>query len=210
MSADERSEKRQQLHQTRRRPCKHGVLRGGRARGRPSRLKVQPPVARVLLPPVLTPRQVRPRAVKPCIRRILPPVRVGPLRWCGCQIAGPPVLTPRRPLRSATASSPPAGVGADLPVGPQGWSRCYLSAMWLLASMRCSGPPYCPLWCNTLPPPAGLEPCYRFLTPAPLRQAHNQSAGRAQPAGAFATGNVQRVGARWLQARHTATGSAKR
>ena len=56
MSADERSEKRQQLHQTRRRPCKHGVLRGGRARGRPSRLKVQPPVARVLLPPVLTPQ----------------------------------------------------------------------------------------------------------------------------------------------------------
>ena len=56
MSADELSERRQQLHQTRRRPCKHGVLRGGRARGRPSRLKVQPPVARVLLPPVLTPQ----------------------------------------------------------------------------------------------------------------------------------------------------------
>ena len=108
------------MHQTRRRRCRHGVLRGGRARGRPSRLKVQPPVARVLLPPVLTPRQVRPRAVKPRIRRTLLPVWVGPLRWCGCQIAGPPVLTPRRPLRSATASSPPAGVGAG-PVGPQGW-----------------------------------------------------------------------------------------
>ena len=88
------------------------------------------------------------------------------------------------------------------PSGPRGGCRCYLSAMWLLASMRCSGPPYCPLWRRTLPPPAGLEPCYRFLTPAQFIPSLLSAASAARHQADAAAGRTQAAsaaGTRWRE-----------